>query len=105
MAQVTVRINGYAYTIGCQDGEEHHLLTMAAEVDKRIDSIRAAAGQSGESRMLVMAALLLADDLFETQKRVAEQQAGTPPTDPKLGRRLNRIAKRAEDIAADLEHP
>jgi cell division protein ZapA len=68
MAQVTVRINGYAYTIGCQDGEEQHLLTMADDVDKRIDSIRAAAGQSGESRMLVMAALLLADDLYETQK-------------------------------------
>ena len=42
MAQVTVRINGYAYTIGCQDGEEQHLLTMAEDVDKRIDSIRAA---------------------------------------------------------------
>lgn len=105
MAQVTVRINGYAYTIGCQDGEEQHLLTMADDVDKRIDSIRAAAGQSGESRMLVMAALLLADDLYETQKRLSELQAGKPPTDPKLGRRLNRIAKRAEDIATDLEAP
>jgi cell division protein ZapA len=105
MAQVTVRINGYAYTIGCQDGEEQHLLTMADDVDKRIDSIRAAAGQSGESRMLVMAALLLADDLYETQKRLSELQAGKAPTDPKLGRRLNRIAKRAEDIATDLEAP
>jgi cell division protein ZapA len=105
MAQVTVRINGYAYTIGCQDGEEQHLLTMADDVDKRIDSIRAAAGQSGESRMLVMAALLLADDLYETQKRLSELQAGKVPTDPKLGRRLNRIAKRAEDIATDLEAP
>jgi cell division protein ZapA len=105
MAQVTVRINGYAYTIGCQDGEEHHLISMSEEVDKRIDSIRAAAGQSGESRMLVMAALLLSDDLFETRKRLAELQGGKPPTDPKLGRRLNKIAKRAEDIAEDLEHP
>jgi len=105
MAQVTVRINGYSYTIGCQDGEEDHLASMAAEVDKRIDSIRAAAGQTGESRMLVMAALLLADDLFETQKRMPDQLSGKPASDPKLGRRLNRIAKRAEDIASDLEHP
>ena len=36
MAQVTVRIKGYAYTVGCQDGEENHLLAMAAEIDRRI---------------------------------------------------------------------
>ena len=38
MAQVTVRINGYAYTVGCQDGEEQHLLAMAGEVERRIES-------------------------------------------------------------------
>ena len=68
MAQVTVRINGYSYTVGCQDGEEQHLLAMAGEVERRIDSIRAVAGPGGEARMLVMAALLMADDLFEIEK-------------------------------------
>jgi cell division protein ZapA len=63
MAQVTVRINGYAYTVGCQDGEEAHLEAMAAEVERRIDSIKTAAGPSGEARMLVMASLLMADDV------------------------------------------
>ena len=38
MAQVTVRINGYAYTVGCQDGEEQHLQAMAGEVERRIES-------------------------------------------------------------------
>ena len=68
MAQVTIRINGFAYTIGCKDGEEEHLLGMASEVDQRIESIKSTAGPSGEARMLVMAALLLADDLFEKDK-------------------------------------
>ena len=40
MAQVTVRINGYAYTVGCQDGEEQHLVAMAGEVERRIDRSR-----------------------------------------------------------------
>ncbi len=40
MAQVTVRINGYAYTVGCQDGEEEHLQAMADEVERRIDRSR-----------------------------------------------------------------
>lgn len=104
MAQVTLRINGYAYTVGCRDGEEQHLQAMAAQVERRIDRIKASAGQSGEARMLVMAALLMADDLFELEQRVKVAEAGIPATgDPKLGRRLSRMARRAEEIAAGLE--
>ena len=109
MAQVTLRINGYAYTVGCQDGEEQHLLAMADEVERRIESIKVAAGPSGEARMLVMASLLMADDLFEMGKSLRAAQAGhpvaVPAADPKLGRRLGKLARRAEEIALDLEHP
>src|SRR3954463_3915698 len=110
MAQVTLRINGYAYVIGCKDGEEKHLEAMAAEVNRRIDGVRAAAGQSGEARMLVMASLLMADDLFETRKRLQDAEAaltavqsGKP--DPTLARKLNRVAQKAEEIADGLEAP
>jgi cell division protein ZapA len=108
MAQVTVRINGYAYTLGCQDGEEEHLQAMASEVERRIESIRSAAGPTNEGRMLAMASLLLADDVYELRKSLKAAQAGqqimaTLP-DQKLGRRLGKLAKRAEDIAAGLEH-
>ncbi|HET8997792.1 MAG TPA: cell division protein ZapA [Acetobacteraceae bacterium] len=107
MAQVTLRINGYAYTVGCRDGEEQHLQAMAAQVERRIDKVKATAGQSGEARMLVMASLLMADDLFEMEQRVRTAEAaaaGAPPgNDAKLGRRLNRMARRAEEIAAGLE--
>jgi cell division protein ZapA len=119
MAQVTLRINGYGYTIGCQDGEEVHLQAMAAEVDRRIESVKTSAGPSGEARMLVIAALLMADELFEAGHKLAAAEAaaaaaGTagagdtepaPAADPKLGRRLGKLAKRAEDIAERLEHP
>jgi cell division protein ZapA len=102
MAQVTLRINGYAYTIGCQDGEEKHLEAMGAEVSRRIDGVRLAAGPSGEARMLVMAALLMADDIFEMRARL-EAGAGPQKADPKLSRKLSRMAKRAEEIAEGLE--
>jgi cell division protein ZapA len=112
MAQVTLRINGYAYTVGCQDGEEQHLQAMAGEVDRRIETIKASAGPSGEARMLVMASLLMADDLYELNKALKAAQAGehpdpspAQPADPKLGRRLGKLAKRAEDIAVEMEHP
>lgn len=111
MAQVTLRINGFAYTIGCQDGEEQHLEAMGAEIEKRIETIKALGGQSGEGRMLVMAALLMADDIFEMGKALKEAQkiavqatrAATPP-DQKVSRRMAKLAARAEEIAARLEH-
>ncbi len=106
MAQVTLRINGYAYTLGCKDGEEAHLQDMAAEVDRRIEGVKTTAGPSGEARMLVIAALLMADELDELQKKMPDQttQAAPPAPDPRLGRRLGKLAKRAEEIAANLEH-
>jgi cell division protein ZapA len=106
MAQVTLRINGYAYTLGCQDGEERHLEAMGDEVSRRIDGVRLAAGPSGEARMLVMAALLMADDIFELRGKLEAAEAavaGAPKADPKLSRKLNRMVKRAEEIAEGLE--
>ncbi|HUB50240.1 MAG TPA: cell division protein ZapA [Acetobacteraceae bacterium] len=108
MAQVTLRINGYAYTIGCRDGEEQHLLSMGREVEQRIDTIKSSAGQSGEARMLVMASLLMADELHELRQRLAAAQSGAAAPgngEARLGRRLSRMAKRAEEIAAGLEAP
>jgi cell division protein ZapA len=104
MAQVTIRINGYAYTVGCEDGQEAHLETMAAEIEQRITSIKAIGGQSGEARLLMLAALLLADELFDTRK--AAQAAPPPPVaekpDAEKRSKLRRLAARAEEIAADL---
>ena len=106
MAQVTLRINGYAYTIGCRDGEEQHLAAMGREVEQRIETIKSSAGQSGEARMLVMASLLMADELHELRSKLQTAQSGAPVNgDSRLGRRLSRMAKRAEDIAAGLEAP
>jgi cell division protein ZapA len=107
MAQVTLRINGYAYTLGCKDGEEKHLEAMGAEVGRRVEGVRLAAGPSGEARMLVMAALLMADDISELRSKLeaAEAASGAPKADPKLGRKLNRMAERAEQIAKGLEEP
>ena len=104
MAQVTLRINGFSYVLGCNDGDESHLSAMAAEVDRRIETIKAQAGQSGEARMLVMAALMLADDLHDMKQTGGAPKAEAKP-DPKIARRLNRMAKRAEDIADGLALP
>ena len=65
MAQVAVKINGFAYTVGCEDGQEEHLQAMATQVDTRIDSIKALGGNSGEVRLLLLASLLMADEIHD----------------------------------------
>ena len=104
MAQVTIRINGYAYTVGCEDGQETHLEQMAAEIEQRITSIKAIGGQSGEARLLMLAALLLADELHDILKAAAEKPVEEAPPKPDAEKRakLRRLAARAEEIAADL---
>ena len=103
MAQVTIRINGYAYTVGCEDGQETHLEQMAADIEQRISSIKAIGGQSGEARLLMLAALLLADELHDTRSaQKANPPAATPKSDPEQSAKLRRLAARAEEIAADL---
>jgi cell division protein ZapA len=113
---VTVKINGYAYTVGCEDGQEAHLLAMAGQVENRIDSIKAIGGNSGEARLLVLSALLMADELhdlrieLDTLRVAAAARAGKPEgksasakSDAELARKLGRLAGRAEQIAAGLE--
>ena len=104
MAQVTLRINGYAYPVGCEDGQEEHLQAMAAQVEERIARTKKVAGQSGESRLLVLAALLMADELHDLGMELRSARASKlPPRDPAIGRRLAQLADQAEGIAARLD--
>jgi cell division protein ZapA len=119
VAQVAVKINGYTYNVGCEDGQEQHLLAMAEQVERRIDSIKALGGNSGEARLLMLASLLMADEIHDLRieleklnaalaraKREAQARAaGEGATDAELTRTLNRLAGRAEQIAAELERP
>ena len=98
MAQVTIRINGYAYTVGCKDGEEKHLEAMADEVNRRVDVMRQAVGVSSESRMLVLVALSMADEIDEMQKTPAAKPEKRVDTE-----RLTRLARRAEQIADNID--
>src|ERR1700689_4403662 len=102
MAQVTVRINGYAYIVGCEDGQEAHLEHMAAEIEQRINSIKAIGGQSGEARLLMLAALLLADELHDTRTNGSPSPESPAKPDAERRAKLRRVAARAEEIAADL---
>ncbi len=75
MGQVNVTISGKTYRMACEDGEEDHLVALAARLNASIEQLRARFGEIGDQRLTVMAAITLADQSAEAERRLAELRA------------------------------
>lgn len=117
MGQLAVTVNGRSYPIACEEGQEKHLAELGAYVDKRVKDLVASVGQVGDTRLLVMASLLIADELSELydemdtlRAEMAAQESGTASPKPRsngadaaLAEKLEAASRAIEDIAARLE--
>lgn len=117
MARVSISINTQTYEIACADGEEQHILDLAAVLDAKVGELVSAIGQAGEARLLAMAGLLMADEMAETREEVAKLRAQAELTpvnqepvsqDPavdadRLADVLEAMAGRIETIAERIE--
>jgi cell division protein ZapA len=70
MSQVNVTINGRQFRMACEDGQEGHVSDLARDLDARIENLRAKFGEIGDTRLTVMAALTVADELAEMGLRL-----------------------------------
>ena len=116
MPLVNVMVNSRAYTIACDDGEEEHLRDLAKHVDAKVRELLETVGQVGDSRLLIMAALLITDDYFDAVHRLEARAkdfqdltSAHADANTKLGtvesraiQSLEAAAKRVGDIAARL---
>ena len=104
MAQVDVSVNGQSYRIACEDGQEDRLVDLAAMVDEKVIGLVNQIGQVGSNRLLVMAALIIADELVDLKNEVGssrELKDNTKQQDMVLT--LQEITKRIENIADQVE--
>lgn len=99
MGQISLRVGERTHMMSCRDGEEEHLLRLAAMIDRKCNEATTALGVMPEPRLLLTAALLIADELAELKNGVA---APAPDEDGET-RRLEGIAGRIEAICAALE--
>jgi cell division protein ZapA len=116
MPQVTVTINGRQFRMGCEDGEEEHLQRLAEDLDQRITRLRGRFGEIGDTRLTVMAALTLADELAESKAKLQRvepelavlQQASvvsaerSDSTQAAVAAALNAAAERIETLTRRL---
>ena len=104
MAQVDVSVNGQSYRIACEDGQEDRLVDLAAMVDEKVIGLVNQIGQVGSNRLLVMAALIIADELVDLKNEAGSSQEVEDNTNQKdTVLALQEITKRIENIAEQVE--
>ena len=70
MATVNATIAGRQFRLACEDGQEEHLQALARELDERIEGLRKKFGEIGDTRLTVMASLMVADELAEATRKI-----------------------------------
>jgi cell division protein ZapA len=70
MSHINVTINGRQYRMACEEGQEVRLLKLAESLETRIQSLRGKFGEIGDSRLTVMAALTVCDELLDANNRI-----------------------------------
>lgn len=116
MATVAVTIAGRRYRMACGEGEETHLESLANSLDAKITELRGAFGEIGDQRLIVMAALTIADEKSELLRRIAalEEEVANMRQDAsavedlqddwsrEVARALDEMAGRIERISGTL---
>ena len=123
MPDVSINIGGRAFSVSCQEGEEHYLQAAAQMLDKEASALNAQIGRLPESRMLLMAGLMLGDKAagiedqvkgFEAkikalEAQLAEAKSAAPERvevaviPDSVGASMADIAARVEAVAAKLD--
>jgi cell division protein ZapA len=106
VGEIVVTVNNRPYTLACGEGEEPRLRRLAESIDAKIASFAADLGQVGEARLLLLAALVIADEAAEARERLAalEERAGADAAAlERAASGLDGLAGRIEALAAALE--
>jgi cell division protein ZapA len=108
MAQVTIEVNGHDYVVGCEDGQERRLADLAASVDAQVRQVARDVGSLGETRLMLMGALVMADDITELRSEIESLKGELAQIKAEKGRTelaavaaLDAAAARIERLAAD----
>jgi cell division protein ZapA len=108
VGRVTLEINGRPYVVGCEDGGEPHVRALAARIDEKVRQVAPEAGAPGEARLILMAALMIADQLNEAEAAIQAAEARSADFETTLDRlaakavaALEAAADRLEDMAPE----
>lgn len=106
MSEVSLMIHGRSYGVGCDDGQEKRVRELGQYIDKKVKEISGAGGAATEAHLLVLACLVMADELFETREGIqsirAQMTAQTREID-NLQNQLTQMAANADVAPAAVQ--
>ncbi|HEX3916784.1 MAG TPA: cell division protein ZapA [Caulobacteraceae bacterium] len=103
MAQITIEINGRPYVVGCEDGQERRLAELAALVDAQVRQVARDVGPLGETRLMLMGALVMADDISELTSQLETLKAQLAEARAERGRAELAAVAALDAAAARIE--
>lgn len=99
MATITVTIDGKAYRMACDEGQEEHLAGLADRFDQYVGHLKSSFGEIGDLRLTVMAGIMVMDELQETQKRLHILESETENLRRARDEALDRIDRNDSTLA------
>jgi cell division protein ZapA len=123
MGQVSVTLNGRTYRLECGEGEETHLIALAEYLGSHVDTMKRKFGQVGDDRLILMASLLITDELWELRRQMPELKTSlaearrdrsvadesTKSVQADLAQRVSAVAERLEMLnerfGSDVQMP
>ena len=107
MGQVVVKVNGRDFALSCADGQEPRIRRLAQYVDAKVGDFAKGLGQVGEARLILLAAIVIADELSDANETVLQERsrARAAAGDAGAASGLRDMAERIETIAARIETP
>jgi cell division protein ZapA len=110
MGQVSVTLNGRTYKLECGEGEEAHLIALAEYLGTHVDTMKRKFGQVGDDRLILMASLLVTDELWELRRQMqelktflAEARRDRSVADESAKSVQNELARKVSAVADRLE--
>ena len=110
MAEISLKVNGRSFAVTCEDGQEARIRQLGQYVDAKIAEFVRNVGQVGEVRLLLLAALVITDELADAEEALRVERNGSQAANAKaasaaeaVASGIDAIAQRVEAIAARLE--
>ena len=117
MPEVNVEINGRKYRMACEDGQQAHLIGLAARFNAQVEALKGAVGEIGDNRLTVMAGIAVVDELAEAERKIKaletevlvltragqEVSAEIETLEQTFAAKLDEAARKLETVAAALD--
>ena len=74
MANVSIKFNGKEFLLSCEDGQEEHLEELLIQINKKFNNLKNELGNLGENKLLLITAVKVMDEYYETKKKVEQKK-------------------------------